>query len=173
MHSDPQVLKAFLLSALCGLRRGEIDRLTWSAFDFAKCSLYIGATEHFHPKSEDSIASIDLEPELVALFQAFKTSSDDAEEFVIKSPVAPRPDARYAHYRCQIIFGRLTRWLRAHGVAGKKPLHQLRKEFGSRICDRFGIYVASRLLRHSDVTITDAHYVDKKGAATVGLGHLL
>ena len=171
MLSDPQVLKALLLSALCGLRRGEIDRLTWGALDFEKRTLYIGPTEHFHPKSEDSIASVDLDPEFADLFLAFKEEATG--QFVVESPVEPRPNANYAHYRCQTVFERLTRWLRAHGVAGKKPLHLLRKEFGSRICHRFGIYAASRALRHSDVAITAAHYVDKKATITIGLGHLL
>jgi integrase len=169
---DPQVLKALLLGALCGLRRGEIDRLTWNALDFSKRTLHIGPTEHFHPKSEDSIATIDLDPEFAELFQAFKQKAA-SEEFVIESPVESRPNATYAHYRCQRVFERLTRWLGAHGVSGKKPLHLLRKEFGSRICDRFGIYAASRALRHSDVAITAAHYVDKKSTITIGLGHLL
>ena len=31
---DPQPLKVFLLGLVCGLRRGEIDALEWSAFDF-------------------------------------------------------------------------------------------------------------------------------------------
>jgi hypothetical protein len=91
-------------------------------------------TEHFHPKSEDSIASVDLDPEFAELFQTFKQAATKGE-FVIESPVAAKPNTRHAHYRCQIVFKRLARWLRAYGVTGKKPLHLLRKEFGSRICE--------------------------------------
>ena len=44
---------------------------------------------------------------------------------------------------------------------------------GSVICDRHGIYAASRALRHSDVGVTAAFYVDKRSRATTGLGGLL
>jgi hypothetical protein len=36
-----------------------------------------------------------------------------------------------------------------------------------------GIYAASRFLRHADIGITSAHYVDKKERITLGLGALL
>jgi hypothetical protein len=39
----------------------------------------------------------------------------------------------YAHYRCQEILERLTAWLLKHGVKGNKPIHLLRKEFGSQV----------------------------------------
>jgi hypothetical protein len=38
---------------------------------------------------------------------------------------------------------------------------------------KFGIYAASRALRHSDITTSARHYVGKKERVTVGLGHLL
>jgi hypothetical protein len=52
-------------------------------------------------------------------------------------------------------------------------LHELRKEFGSQLADKHGIYVASRMLRHSDIAITASHYLDKKSRKTVGLGQML
>ena len=69
--------------------------------------------------------------------------------------------------------GLAAAWLRKHGVPGLRPLHTLRKEFGSQICDRHGIYAASRALRHADVSITSMHYLDKRSRATTGLGGLL
>jgi len=87
--------------------------------------------------------------------------------------VKPRPGSTYPHYRSQRIFKRLTNWLREHGVNGERPRHTLRKEFGSQICDRHGIYAASRALRHSDVGTTALHYLDKRSRATTGLGALL
>ena len=169
--SEPETLKVILLAAACGLRRAEIDSLSWGAFDFTKRILHIEPNEHFQPKSEDSIGAIDLEPELAALFHQFKDKSRGP--FVIDSHLRPTANASYARYRCQPVFERVTRWLAKHGVQGKKPLHLLRKEFGSRVCDRHGIYLASRSLRHSDVATTAAHYLDKKATATAGLGHLL
>ena len=168
-NSDLEALKVILLAATCGLRRAEIDALGWEAFDFAKGTRHIEPNEHFQPKSEDSIGSIDLEARVAQFFQRLKTVG---REFVIDSDLRPKANATYASYRCQNVFERVTRWLRKHGVRGQKPLHQLRKEFGSRICDRYGIFASSRMLRHSDVAITAAHYLDKKATTTVGLAHL-
>jgi hypothetical protein len=58
-------------------------------------------------------------------------------------------------------------------VKAQKPLHTLRKEFGSQLCQTHGIYAASRGLRHSDIKITSNFYTDSRARATVGLGHLL
>jgi len=92
---------------------------------------------------------------------------------VIQSNVRARPGAAYSHYRCKRVFERLNRWLREKGVKGVRPLHTLRKEFGSLVCEQFGIYAASRALRHADIGITSQHYLDKMARATVGLGRLL
>ena len=54
-----------------------------------------------------------------------------------------------------------------------KPLHELRKEFGSQLCAKYGIYAASRMLRHADIAITAQHYLDPKERTTIGMGNLL
>ena len=59
------------------------------------------------------------------------------------------------------------------GVNSNKPIHELRKEFGSLVNLKHGIYAASRALRHSDITTSARHYIAKKERVTVGLGHLL
>jgi hypothetical protein len=93
-------------------------------------------------------------------------------KFVISGDEGAMPGT-WAKYRCNPTLERLTEWLRVHGVSGKKPLHTLRKEFGSRICDQYGIYAASRALRHADIAITSQHYLDKRARTTSGLGSLL
>src|SRR4029077_12306253 len=93
--------------------------------------------------------------------------------FVIESEIAPKPGATYSHYRCQRLFDSLGKWLRDHGVTGNKPLHTLRKEFGSQVCAKHGIYAASTALRHADIAITSQHYLDRRKRSTVGLGGLL
>ncbi len=54
-----------------------------------------------------------------------------------------------------------------------KPLHELRKEFGSQVCAKYGIFAASRMLRHADIAITAQHYLDQKERVTIGMGNLL
>jgi hypothetical protein len=58
-------------------------------------------------------------------------------------------------------------------VKAKKPLHELRKEVGARIATDYGIYAASRFLRHSDITTTARHYADQKDRVSVGFGKYL
>ena len=169
-------LKAFLLSTMAGLRRNEIDKLQWSAFDFTARVLRVDVSEHGGVKSEDSIGEIDLDPELVTLFQGYKAKGPK-EGFVIAGDSTPGSVGTlcrgYTCYRAESVFQGLISWLRGKGINGFKPLHTLRKEFGSVICQQFGIYAASRALRHADIAITSQHYLDKKDRTAIGLGHLL
>ena len=55
-------LQIFCLGLLCGLRKREIDTLLWRQVDFTSGQIRIEATEYFHPKSEDSIGTVDLDP---------------------------------------------------------------------------------------------------------------
>jgi hypothetical protein len=167
----PEQFKIFLLATMAGLRRNEIDKLEWSAFRWEKGLIRIETTRWFHPKSEDSIGDVEVDPELVELFRGYRAKAKGS--FVIESSNDARPDATYDHYRCQFHFEKLAEWLREKGVKSRTPLHTLRKEFGSQICDREGIYAASRALRHADITMTSEHYVDKKKQVVSGLGHLL
>jgi integrase len=164
-------LKILLLALMVGLRRNEIDKLEWPAFRWKEGIIRIEATRHFHPKSEDSVGDVEVDPELLEIFRGFRARATD--EFVIESEIAPRPDVTYAHYRCQRHFEALSKWLRDHGVTGNKPLHTLRKEFGSQVCAKHGIYAASTALRHADIAITSQHYLDRRKRSTVGLGNLL
>jgi integrase len=166
-----ELFKIFVLAAMCGLRRREIDLLPWSALRWEEGILRIEATEVFHPKSEESIADIPLEPELVALFRGYHARATGP--FVIESALEPKVGASYLHYRCGPLFEELCTWLRAHGVKTIRPLHTLRKEFGSLINRAHGIHAASRALRHSSIGITSEIYVDSRLRTTSGLGYLL
>ncbi len=84
-------------------------------------------------------------------------------EFVINSAVAPRQVSTYHHYRCSRIFKELVAWLRGKGVDTTNPLHTLRKEYGSLICQQAGIYAASAALRHTNIQLTRDHYVTRRG----------
>jgi integrase len=164
-------LKIFLLAIMAGLRRNEIDKLEWHAFRWKAGVIRIEATSYFQPKSDDSTGGVEVDPELLAAFRGFHARAKG--NFVIESPVEARPAATYAHYRCQREFEALTKWLRSHGVTDNRPLQTLRKEYGSQICAKHGIYAASHALRHSDIAITSQHYLDRRRRATVGMGHLL
>jgi integrase len=169
--SDPEAFKALLLGAFCGLRRNEIDTLQWDSFLWDRNLIRIEMTEHFQGKSPDSLDDIAVEPQLMDLFKTFYAGRTGT--FVIESPEAPRPGCLYDFYRADCVFDRLIVFLRAQGVTSKKPIHELRKQFGSEVCKHFGLYAASQALRHSDIKVTTEHYVESRVHATVGLGHLL
>ena len=166
-----ELFKIFLLAIMAGLRRNEIDKLEWPAFDWGKGVISIRTTSHFAPKSEDSTGDVEVDPEVMELFRG--CSARKTSDFVIESAVSVRPQGTYAHYRCQKHFDALGKWLRNHGVNANRPLHTLRKEYGSQVCARHGIYAASHALRHADIAITSQHYLDKRQRATVGLGGFL
>jgi integrase len=166
-----ELFKIFVLAAMCGLRRREIDLLPWSAFRWDEGILRIEATEFFRPKTEDSSSDIRLEPEVLQLFRGYHARAKT--QFVIESGYDPNPGAAYSHYRCVQLFRELCTWLRVHGVKTIRPLHTLRKEFGSLINRAHGIHAASRALRHSSIGITADVYIDSRVHVSSGLGALL
>lgn len=170
-QDDPECFKILLLGLMCGLRKSEIDTLLWAAFDFEQSRILIEPNEYNQLKSEDSAGEVEIDAELNQVFWQLWQDSDSA--FVIEShrPVHHRSQKR--SYRAEHHFKRLNTWLREHGVNADKPMHEMRKEFGALINARYGIYAASRALRHSQIAITVAHYTDKKERVTVGLGNLL
>jgi len=164
-------LKIFLLATMVGLRRAEIDKLQWQAFLWKEGKVRIETTEHSAPKTSDSEGDVPIDKELAALFRGWHAKATGV--FVIEADVEPHIDTSYAHYRAQSHFDSLITWLRSKGVAALKPLHEMRKEFGSQLCAKYGIYAASRALRHADIRVTAQHYLDQKERVTFGMGNLL
>ena len=171
-ESDQEAFKVLLLSGMAGLRRKEIDLLPWSAFRFDENVIRVTHTAHFTPKTSDSVGDVTVDPELMTIFRGYRARTPKAE-FVIASEDAPRPDVLYSFYRCDDVFERLTSWLREHGIKSVRPIHELRKAFGSVICQKAGIHQASIALRHADIRTTSAVYVDSRSRVSAGLGHLL
>jgi integrase len=170
-YNDPEAYKVFLLAVGLGLRRKEIDLLEWPAFRWNENVVRIVPTRYFHPKSEDSIADLPVDPELMEIFSKHFAGAKGA--FVIRSDRPPMPPRPHQYFRCDPIFDRLVAWLRRHGLNGNKPLHALRKEYGSLLTRRYGIHAASRALRHSDLRTTSEHYSDSTARVTPGVGRLL
>jgi integrase len=170
-QDEPELFKAFLLAVMVGLRRKEIDLLEWSAFQWNEGSIAIEPTEFFEAKSEKSYGRVAVDPEIMEIFRGYRAKASG--DFVIESAREPKPNARYQYWRCEKEFDRLVRWLREKGVRANKPLHTLRKEFGSLINAEHGVHAASQALRHADIRVTSKYYVDNRRRVTPGLGHLL
>jgi integrase len=168
---DRECFKILLLALGAGLRRDEIDTLTWKQIDFARHKINVETTIHTGAKSHDSENEVDVEPALLRTLKSYLRCG--TSEFVINSPIQPRSNTAYHHYRCDRHFGRLIKWLRTKGVTGQKPLHTLRKEYGSQIAAQSGIFAASLALRHSDIQLTRDYYLDKKVPVFFKMSRLL
>lgn len=163
-------LKVFLLGLTVGLRRREIDLLEWQSFDFVAGTLRILPSRWYLLKTNESAAELPVEPEILELFCGWRARATG--EFVIESDLAVQPVSLidYEYYRCEPTFKALVRWLREKGVQGNKPLHALRKLYGSALADLHGLHAASSGLRHADIRTTSAFYADRRVKVTPGFG---
>lgn len=169
--SDPEAFKALILFLYAGLRRNEADKLRWSSIDLENNTIRIQAQADFSPKAETSLGDVPIEQEVSAILRGMRAREPKAE-FVLAG-VAVKIKASWRPYRADATFSRLAEWLRIQGVESRTPLHTLRKEAGSLICQKNGLFAASRFLRHADVAITAQHYAAQKDRVTIGLGSLL
>jgi hypothetical protein len=161
-----EAFKVLVLGLCAGLRRGEIDRLLWSQVNFATSLIVVEATDCFAPKA-NSIGEIPVDAEIVKLLKEWKKAATG--RFVVEG-VDPKVDTDNHHYRAERTHTELIQWLHSKGLSARNPLHALRKEFGSIVCQKAGVYVASRLLRHTNISMTAAIYTDDRGRVTSGLG---
>ena len=170
-QTDSEAFKAFILCLFAGLRRNEADKLRWSSVDLDAGFIRIEAHEHFAPKAETSLAEIPLDAEAIPILRGMKASAPKAE--YVLAGVSPKTSLTWRPYRADETFARLGAWLKSQGVKSRTPMHTLRKEAGSLICQASGLFAASRFLRHADVAITAQHYAAQKDRVTIGLGSLL
>jgi len=168
LQADPPAFLALLLALAAGLRKGEIDSLSWHQVDFEQTLIRVENTATASLKTVDSRDEVPIDPGLISLLRGFKAKATG--EFVLESPNEDSgPKAWGRMYRAERIFSRLYAWLRGKGIAARKPLHELRKELGALITTEHGIYAASRILRHSDVATTARHYSDVKTRAIINM----
>jgi len=171
-EKDSPAFLVILIALAAGLRKGEIDTLSWHQVDFRKGVIRIEHTDTANLKSADSRGEVPIDASVVELLRGFRARATGA--FVIEGGdgiSGPRMWGR--NYRVQSVFDRVTTWLRKHGVTAKKPLHELRKELGALITAEHGIYAASRVLRHADLSTTAQHYTDLKTRPTIPVGEWL
>jgi integrase len=170
--NDSPAFLVVLIALAAGLRKGEIDTLCWHQIDFDRGVIRVQHTDAASLKSADSRGEVPIDASVVELLRRFHARKTGA--FVIEGgDNLSGPRAWGRHYRVQSVFDRVTGWLRKHGVTAKKPLHELRKELGALITAEHGIYAASRVLRHADLSTTAAHYTDLKTRPTIPVGEWL
>lgn len=172
--SDPPAFLAMLLALSAGLRRGEVDSLSWGQVDFDRRLIRVEATEKGGLKTQDSRDEVPIDDHVAAILRGFFAklrSKDSRRSYVVPGTGGQGGHKKWGrHYRADAVFTRLTDWLRAQGVTARKPLHELRKELGALVTAEHGIYAASRVLRHADVSTTARHYSDLKTRPVVNVG---
>lgn len=155
------LLVIFVLAIGAGLRRNEIDKLPWAHVDLPAGIVTIAPTRFGRLKSDSSVGKIQLEPRFAEVLR--KHAEENRGEFVLSSHVAPRMGSLQRHYRCRKEFAALCDWLGTKGITrSTSKIHTLRKEFGSHLAQRRGIFAASSGLRHSTIGVTRKYYVSSK-----------
>jgi len=168
---NPDAFMIIVLALLLGFRRGEIDGFRWDMVNWERKHIALEGHDTLHLKTATSRAQVRVEPELMNLLWQYKQVAQG--EFVVQSKNPARKAKHYRHYRCEHLYKFVNPWLRDHGVKALKPLHTLRKEFGSLVVEKFGLVAAKSALRHASVEITMTYYVQDRREANTGLGSLL
>jgi integrase len=170
-EKKPEAYKVFLLALGAGLRANEIDNLQWQHIDAKANTVRIMATETFDTKTESSEREVFVDAGLIAELGQYREENPKA--YVLKSERQPKPGAAVASYRAETTFDTLKKWLRAHGITAHKPIHTLRKEFGSLVCESSDIFTASRQLGHASIALTATYYTENRRRVAPQIGAML
>lgn len=148
-------LVIFILALGAGLRRNEIDKLLMAHLNLGTGIVTVAPTQHNRLKTDASAGRVQLEQRFVE--KLHELLAHHSGEFVL---TAPSSRCSRKSYRCKEDFRELNLWLRGKGITHSvRRIHTLRKEFGSHLAQRRGIFAASAGLRHSTIGITRKFYV--------------
>jgi integrase len=169
----PDAFLVVLLGLVGGLRRAEIDALTWDRIDLEGDRIIVDAEAHGRLKTPESHGAVDIDEHTVEVLRGFRARA--ASRFVIEGGRDSRSSTRrtWSRYRCESTFDFVNLWLRRQGVDSPKPLHTLRKESGSLVAQQHGLFQAQQHLRHRDVSTTARFYLDRKAKAAIDTAALL
>jgi integrase len=140
---DPPAYIPILLAVGAGLRHGEIENLCWRRVDAQGKRVLVQATGGWKPKTGESEQSVHVSDSLLEELGRFRAKLDDP----VTTPAG---------------LDRAIGWLRRKGLDMDKPLHQLRREFGSIIAQEADLFTASKALRHSSLAVTASVYVEHR-----------
>ena len=154
------------------MRRAEIDGLCWTQINFKRAEVRIINHEHFEAKTDESEGVVFVDAGLLSELHERRDAITGM--FVVEPGTkAGERGTAIQHYRCHKTFDRVNAWLRLQGVMADKPLHDLRKEFGSIVAAQSDIFSASRQLRHANIATTAAYYADHRKRSTVPISEML
>lgn len=139
------------LALACGLRKGEIQQVTWGMFTRSMGSPVLDGRGHVKNQS-GAFCVTPIDPYwqlLMARIEREKWRGKD-DELLLQGTVTELTDT---------IFRDIGTWMRDLGWTTQKTNHALRAYSGSMVAMKYGIYRASAWLRHSSVKVTQGHYM--------------
>jgi len=141
-YPNPHVRCAFWLLIGTGARRGEVLNARWEDLHLEQ------ATWRLPDPKSGTPQTILLSDAVVAVLRA--TPRVHASPWLIPSTRDPQK------HKCDLF--REWKTLRDEAVISGVVIHDLRRTFGARIARTAGLHIAQKLLRHSDIKITESVY---------------
>jgi integrase len=136
---DPYVRAAFRLLVETGARLSEVLHARWEDIDREAGLWRIPSPKSGHPQV------VPLGSRTVGMLERLPPNGP----FIIvgKDPKKPRADLK-------------TPWdrLRTHSELGDVRVHDIRRSFGLAVAKAAGLHIASKLLRHSSIKVTEQVY---------------
>lgn len=157
-HEDKHTQALFHLMIETGCRQSEALSASWGDFNLLDGLWTIPAS-----KSKSGRTDVIPIPESIIRMLWDLEPGDQSD------PVIPSPK-REGRHRGQL-HSTWDRIRKAAGLPDDLNMHDIRRTFGLRVCLQSGIHVASRLLRHSSIKITEQVYaplgVDVRGVTAL------
>ncbi len=141
-YPDPYVRCAFWLLIGTGARRGEVLNARWEDIDLDHATWRLPDPKSGHPQI------VLLSEAVVAMLR--DTPRTQGSPWLIPS----RRDPSKHKYDLFREWAELRKAAQIDGAV----IHDLRRTFGARIARTAGLHIAQKLLRHSDIKITESVY---------------
>ena len=145
---EPWLRDVVLFAAVTGMRQGEILSLRWDQVDFQARVARLSSSASFKTKTGKR-RSVPLGDTAIQVLRARESDHGSGAVFTLRG----RPLMR------RWVTTKLCRYVREIGLDRRLNFHSLRSSFASWLAlDGVSIYQISKLLGHSDVTITQEYY---------------
>ncbi len=137
--TNVHVRAAFYLLIQTGARKSEVLNAKWEDFDLDERQWVIPSTKAGRPQT------MPLPPEIVAMLKNLPRLGS----YVIpgRKEDSPRSDLK-----------RPWKTIQEKADVPDVHIHDIRRTFGLHITRKAGLHIASKLLRHSDIRVTERHY---------------
>lgn len=147
IEPDRNLYAAVWLMISCGLRKGEVAQARWDWVTERAGEVWLDGIGRFKDRC-DRMQVRPIDPWWREGFAAL-TANGKPEGPILTGSHEETTDE---------VFRRVGGMLRGAGWQTQKTNHSLRALAGAWVAERWGIYAASRFLRHSTVTVTEQHY---------------